>query len=173
MGSRNILEHVASSTSRSRQGRSFKRSCFCRDFLPIPAEFYRGELRRLQRPNARGWARALCPFHPDHNPSFVVNLRSGGFHCFACLSSGGNLIDFVMLRYTVDFRTAAIRLGAWKWTWNLESAVLNSWLMWFIVSRRVIQSFIENLSPVSVSFCLPKSVRSYLSRLSSHTCRVL
>lgn len=38
----------------------------------------------------RGWA--LCPFHPDHNPSLHVYKNS--FYCFAC-GAGGDLINYV------------------------------------------------------------------------------
>lgn len=86
---------------------------FRRDLLPPAAAFYANEVRKLSRPS-RGWAKALCPFHPDKHPSLSVNLDSGGFLCFSCGAKGGSIIDFVMLRDHVDFRAAAQSLGAWE-----------------------------------------------------------
>jgi len=37
----------------------------------------------------------LCPFHPDKNPSCLINTERQIFHCFAC-SAHGDVIDFVM-----------------------------------------------------------------------------
>jgi hypothetical protein len=42
-----------------------------------------------------------------------VNLDTGGFHCFNCQASGGDIVDFVMLRDRLDFKRAAMALGAW------------------------------------------------------------
>jgi DNA primase len=56
---------------------------------------------------------ALCPFHPDTNPSFAINLEGGGFFCFSCGEKGGDVVDFVMKRYGMSFKAAALSLGAW------------------------------------------------------------
>lgn len=32
--------------------------------------------------------KALCPFHPDSDPSFSINSDTGQFHCFGCQASG-------------------------------------------------------------------------------------
>lgn len=85
---------------------------FSRELLPPPATFYARELSKLSRPS-RGWARAICPFHKDRNPSLSVNLQTGGFLCFSCQAKGGSVIDFLMLRDGIDFKTAAKLLGAW------------------------------------------------------------
>lgn len=39
------------------------------------------------------WARGLCPFHDDKNPSFSLNVESGRWVCFAC-GIEGNWTDF-------------------------------------------------------------------------------
>jgi DNA primase len=44
----------------------------------------------------RAWAR--CPFHTDHNPSWMIRTRGrreGQHHCFAC-KAGGKLVSVVM-----------------------------------------------------------------------------
>ena len=38
------------------------------------------------RPTGGGWHVALCPFHPDHNPSLALN--SDHYICLACGSRG-------------------------------------------------------------------------------------
>jgi DNA primase len=50
---------------------------------------------------------ALCPFHDEAKPSFKVNLRKGGFHCFGC-GAKGNVLDFVAKLERCDLREAAV-----------------------------------------------------------------
>lgn len=38
---------------------------------------------------------AHCPFHDDHNPSFVVYPQSQSFYCFGCHASG-DVLNFLM-----------------------------------------------------------------------------
>ena len=38
---------------------------------------------------------ALCPFHPDRNPSMKV--YRDGFYCFSC-GTGGDVVKFVALK---------------------------------------------------------------------------
>jgi CHC2 zinc finger len=95
--------------------RSTPASRFSRDELQSPASFYQAELGKLSRPNRKGWAMADCPFHKSKSHrSLSVNLEHGGFHCFGCGNRGGGLIDFVMLRDSCDFKSAATKLGAWR-----------------------------------------------------------
>jgi CHC2-type zinc finger protein len=94
--------------------RSTPTGSFRRDEQQSPALFYPPELGKLSRPNRKGWAMADCPFHKSKSHrSLSVNLEHGGFHCFGCDAKGGGPIDFVMLRDSCDFKTAARQLGAW------------------------------------------------------------
>ena len=86
-------------------------SSFAKELLPPPTEFYRAEFGHLPRPS-RGWSKVRCIFHDDKTPSLSLHLSSGGFHCFSCGTSGGDIVDFVKLRDSIDFRQAAISLGA-------------------------------------------------------------
>ena len=52
----------------------------------------------------------LCPFHPDHTPSFAVSREAGLFHCFAC-GVGGDVIRFVERHDEVPFLEAVRRLA--------------------------------------------------------------
>jgi DNA primase len=74
--------------------------------LPLPRHFYEQECGRLSRPS-RGWARSCCPIHGGNNPTaFSVNLDSGGFYCHNCGAKGGDVLQFVRLRYDLSFADA-------------------------------------------------------------------
>ncbi len=49
--------------------------------------------------------KALCPFHHEKSPSFVVNPDKQIFHCFGC-GVGGNVISFIMRQEHMDFPEA-------------------------------------------------------------------
>ncbi|MBF0385977.1 MAG: DNA primase [Candidatus Omnitrophica bacterium] len=49
--------------------------------------------------------KALCPFHNEKTPSFVVNPDKQIFHCFGC-GVGGNVVRFVMLQEHAEFPEA-------------------------------------------------------------------
>ncbi len=49
--------------------------------------------------------KALCPFHSEKTPSFIVSPERGTFHCFGC-GKGGTAIDWVMEYEHVDFMEA-------------------------------------------------------------------
>ncbi|MBN1232793.1 MAG: DNA primase [Candidatus Coatesbacteria bacterium] len=58
--------------------------------------------------------KALCPFHTEKTPSFVVSEEKGLWHCFGC-NKGGNVFDFLMEIEHINFPEAvnvlANRLG--------------------------------------------------------------
>lgn len=84
-------------------------SNFNRSALPLPRDFYEDECGKLSRPS-RGWARSRCPLHGGDNPtSFAVNLDTGGFFCHACGAKGGDVLEFVRLRYNLSFPDALKR----------------------------------------------------------------
>ncbi len=49
--------------------------------------------------------KALCPFHEEKTPSFIVNPEKQIFHCFGC-GIGGNVIKFIMTAEKVSFPQA-------------------------------------------------------------------
>lgn len=58
--------------------------------------------------------KALCPFHGEKTPSFVISPDRQSFRCFGC-GKGGSAFDFLMLYDHVDFaealETLAERVG--------------------------------------------------------------
>jgi len=56
--------------------------------------------------------KALCPFHEEKSPSFIVTPQRQTFKCFGC-GKGGDAISFVMAHENVDY-PEAIRILAEK-----------------------------------------------------------
>jgi DNA primase len=54
---------------------------------------------------SRGRLMGLCPLHPDHKPSFLVDPLQNLFYCYGC-GHGGDLIRFVELYHDVSFGEA-------------------------------------------------------------------
>ncbi|MBL7085222.1 MAG: DNA primase [Candidatus Omnitrophica bacterium] len=46
--------------------------------------------------------KALCPFHQEKTPSFMVSPDKGIFHCFGC-GAGGNVFNFIMKYEGLEF----------------------------------------------------------------------
>lgn len=67
-----------------------------------------GEYLRLQQAGSR--FKALCPFHKEKTPSFVVSPERQMFHCFGC-GAGGDAIKFVQMQENLDFVGALEFLG--------------------------------------------------------------
>jgi len=54
--------------------------------------------------------KALCPFHQEKTPSFIVSPGRQTFHCFGC-GAGGSVFRFVMDYEHIDFPAAARKLA--------------------------------------------------------------
>jgi len=55
--------------------------------------------------------KALCPFHREKTPSFMVSPSRQTFHCFGC-GAGGSVFRFVMDYEHTDFPSAVRKLAA-------------------------------------------------------------
>lgn len=89
--------------------------------MPIPSEIIEqvaagndiveviGSYFPLKRAGAN--FKALCPFHQEKTPSFMVNPSRQTFHCFGC-GAGGSIFRFVMEYEHVDFPAAVRKLAA-------------------------------------------------------------
>jgi hypothetical protein len=52
----------------------------------------------------------LCQFHEDHKPSCRIDFTRNLYYCFPC-SEGGNIVNFVMGKETLDYPEAVKWLG--------------------------------------------------------------
>lgn len=91
---------------------NFRRFAFDRCLLPKPADYYAGEGVKLLGSGA--WRDAVCPFHPDTNPSMRVRIETGAFRCMVCGARGSDVLAFQMQRHAMRFIDAAKALGAWE-----------------------------------------------------------
>ncbi len=64
----------------------------------------------VQLKQAGKYHKGLCPFHPDKNPSFVVNPDRNTFHCFGC-GVGGDIYSFFMKFHNLSFPEALEELA--------------------------------------------------------------
>lgn len=70
-------------------------------------DFLRSYLRLM--PAGKNF-KALCPFHEEKTPSFIVSPERKLWHCFGC-GAGGDLIGFVMRYENLEFPEALRFLG--------------------------------------------------------------
>ncbi len=55
--------------------------------------------------------RALCPFHQERTPSFIVFPERRTWRCFGACGTGGDIFDFLMRRENLAFREALEQLA--------------------------------------------------------------
>lgn len=67
--------------------------------------------------------KALCPFHSEKTPSFIINQEKQIYKCFGC-GEGGDVINFVMKMENLGF-TETVRLLAQKANITISSKELS------------------------------------------------
>ena len=55
--------------------------------------------------------KALCPFHVERTPSFVIYPDTGSWRCYGGCSEGGDVISFVMKKENMSFAQALENLA--------------------------------------------------------------
>ncbi len=50
--------------------------------------------------------KALCPFHTEKTPSFIVFAETQSWHCFGACSTGGDILSFAMRQENMTFSEA-------------------------------------------------------------------
>lgn len=55
--------------------------------------------------------KALCPFHKEKTPSFIISPERQTWHCFGQCNEGGDVISFIMKYENVDFYSALKNLA--------------------------------------------------------------
>src|SRR5579872_754962 len=63
---------------------------------------------KLQRAGAA--YKALCPFHEEKTPSFVIQRGDSHYHCFGC-GAHGDAIQFLMTHLKMSFSEAVETLA--------------------------------------------------------------
>ena len=53
-------------------------------------------------PAGNGRHKALCPFHNEKTPSFLINDDRGSYHCFGC-GAHGDIISFLLEKENYNF----------------------------------------------------------------------
>lgn len=76
-------------------------------------DYLQGQDWQPDRQLSPGRWMGLCPLHPDHKPSFLVDSSKSLFYCYGC-GRGGDVIRFAELYHQVKFPQALALLQQWR-----------------------------------------------------------
>jgi len=76
-------------------------------------DYLQGQGWKPARRSAAGRLMGLCPLHPDHRPSFLVDPSRNLFYCYGC-GRGGDVIRLVQLYHGFRFVDAMTLLRHWS-----------------------------------------------------------
>jgi DNA primase len=113
----------------------------------------------------------LCPLHPDHKPSFLVDPNKNLFYCYGC-GRGGDVIRFAELYHQVNFPQALTLLRQWCGLTPLLNAVIDFYRMQLqryneaviYLDQRGIHSS-EVIEHMRIGYAPGRCLRSWLTQL--------
>lgn len=76
-------------------------------------DYLQGQGWKPARQSDGGRLMGLCPLHPDHRPSFLVDPNKNLFYCYGC-GRGGDVIRLAELYHSVRFTDAMALLRHWS-----------------------------------------------------------
>jgi DNA primase len=76
-------------------------------------DYLQGQGWKPARRSADGRLLGLCPLHPDHQPSFLIDPSKNLFYCYGC-GRGGDVIRLAELYHGVCFAEAMALLRHWS-----------------------------------------------------------
>jgi DNA primase len=85
-------------------------------------DYLQGQGWKAARQSAGGRLFGLCPLHPDHRPSLLVDPSKNLFYCYGC-GRGGDVIRLAELYHGVRFAEAMALLRHWGGLGSLLSDV--------------------------------------------------
>ena len=117
--------------------------------------------------NIDRYGKAVCPFHPDKNPS--LHFKKNLYHCFGC-GAGGDVIDFVRRIESVSFIEAVRTLsqivgiditynGANRENYQKVKTYIN-WLNWLEDQYKELENAIYDLKRLEIKCLPPKEKRT-------------
>ncbi|MCR3754648.1 MAG: DNA primase [Candidatus Westeberhardia cardiocondylae] len=102
---------------------------------------------------------ALCPFHVEKNPSFVVSKRKQFYYCFGC-SVHGNVIDFLMHYDRISFVESIEELSVlynvqipYEFTNNIDTVGLEDRSALYAIMQKISDFYQRSLEQEKCSDC--------------------
>jgi DNA primase len=91
-------------------------------------DYLQGQGWKPARRSAGGRLMGLCPLHPDHRPSLLVDPNKNLFYCYGC-GRGGDVIRLAELYHGVRFLDAMALLRRWGGSGSLLPDVASFYQM--------------------------------------------
>lgn len=95
---------------------------------------------------------AVCPFHPDKNPSMSISQEKQVYHCFSCGASG-NVFRFLQEYEKITFQEAVIKLaekaGIKIHSASLKPDVSNEISLLYEINKKAARFFYNNLKTLT------------------------
>jgi len=109
----------------------------------------------IQVKSAGSSNKALCPFHSENTPSFVINREKQIYKCFGC-GEGGDVVRFIMKIENLDF-IESVRLLAKRANIDIENTESSDELkrqikeknLYYEINRKAGLYFYHNLTKKS------------------------